>query len=79
MILIVSMNKDRKITLFSIMLWAACIILLFGYYTFVDDGDNKSKKRSGKENEVIEQTDNRENEYENKLDKVSIEFIKIEK
>jgi beta-N-acetylhexosaminidase len=39
---------------------------LFGYYTFVDDGDNKSKKRSGKENEVIEQTDNRENEYENK-------------
>ena len=73
------MNKDRKITLVSIMLWAACIIILFGYYTFIEDGDKKTKKGSGSDNEVIEQTDNRINEYESKAREVITNMTLAEK
>ncbi len=60
------MNKDRKITLASIIIWAACIILLFGYYTFFKAPDSKSKEKEEVNNEIIQSERESNNQYEDK-------------
>ena len=58
------MTKDRKITMISIIAWATCIIILFGYYTFAE-GNDKSKARKVDDNEkAIENSIKQTDEYE---------------
>ena len=64
------MNKDRKITLASIIIWAACIILLFGYYTFFNKPEGKSKQKEEVNNEIIEGERESNNQYEGKAKEI---------
>ena len=42
----VYMNKDRRITIISIMIWAVCVIALIGYYKVIKpNGDKNENKR----------------------------------
>lgn len=58
------MTKDRKITMLSIIAWAVCIIILFGYYTFAE-GNEKSRASRVEDNEaVIENNIQHNDKYE---------------
>lgn len=74
------MEKDRRITIVSIILWAVCIIALFAYYkVFRNDGSSKN------EQQVMEQTNNdiqgngSDSEYEIKAKKMLNEMTLAQK
>ena len=64
------MNKDRKITIASIIIWAACIILLFGYYTFFNKNKGQIKDNDDSNNEVISTERESNNQYEDKAKEI---------
>ena len=64
------MNKDRKITIVSIIMWAVCIILLFGYYTFFDVDKERANNSEQEDSEVIEQEMNKNNQYEDRAKEI---------
>ena len=57
------MNKDRRITIISIFIWAICVIILVGYYKVI-----KPRENPGNEDRPIstsENKDNNENDNDN--------------
>lgn len=62
------MNKDRRITIISIMIWAVCVIALIGYYKVIKP--NGDKKETKQQVEVVTTDDSNsqvsDNQYEQK-------------
>lgn len=65
------MNKDRRITIISIIIWAVCVIILVGYYKVVKPSENKAKNNNQtttatSDNENENSGNKNENQYEEK-------------
>ena len=62
------MNKDRRITIISIMIWAVCVITLIGYYKVIKPSGEKSeaKQQVSTNTETDSNQQVSENQYEEK-------------
>lgn len=62
------MNKDRRITIISIMIWAICIIALIGYYKVIKPNGEKNDTKQQVEVATTDDSNNQasDNQYEEK-------------
>ncbi len=62
------MNKDRRITIISIMIWAICVIALIGYYKVIKPNGEKNDTKQQVEVATTDDSNNQasDNQYEEK-------------
>lgn len=62
------MNKDRRITIISIMIWAICVIALIGYYKVIKPNGEKNDTKQQVEVATTDDSNNQasDNRYEEK-------------
>ena len=62
------MNKDRRITIISIMIWAVCVIALIGYYKVIKPNGDKNETKQQVEVVTTDDSNSQvsDNQYEQK-------------